>query len=186
MRRMFGSLGMDGNAIAEAVLIYATIEKMDNDTRKQWKLTWADNDLPSLDSVQKFLREHAERRISEEDECKQIKAITYHQTGKKEHDASKQNKQKFQTSTKEKKCSFGCTHPHWSSECRKFQKLSTEQRLELLKKHSMCFNCFGNHTVANCTSRFRCQKLKNRTRILGHQIVTMVQCFNKYINSNND
>lgn len=34
--------------------------------------------------------------------------------------------------------------------------ISPEDRLKTVVNKMVCYNCFGNHAVANCQSRFRC------------------------------
>ena len=46
--------------------------------------------------------------------------------------------------------------------------VSTEKRLEHVKKEGLCFNCLGKHRVSKCTSQTRCKKCnKHHTSICG-------------------
>ena len=42
--------------------------------------------------------------------------------------------------------------------CRLYKHSGPGERLSIVKKKQVCFNCFGNHKVADCRSRYKCRK----------------------------
>ena len=57
--------------------------------------------------------------------------------------------------TQNKKCLF-CEEMHHSNACTNVT--DPEQRVAIVKKKNVCFNCFGNHRVSRCGSKFACLK----------------------------
>ena len=37
-----------------------------------------------------------------------------------------------------------------------------QQRLEIVRKANLCFNCLGNHKISQCNSKFRCKQCKHK------------------------
>ena len=59
----------------------------------------------------------------------------------------------------ERTCVF-CKGSHLSVDCRKVREL--EQRMQIVKKDRLCFNCLGKHKVSDCKSRFKCRNCSRR------------------------
>lgn len=53
--------------------------------------------------------------------------------------------------TSESTCVAGCNHQHPIFRCFKFRKLTVKERISLIKKARLCFLCFANHPMADCT-----------------------------------
>ncbi|XP_063436701.1 uncharacterized protein LOC134718141 [Mytilus trossulus] len=56
-------------------------------------------------------------------------------------------------------CAY-CKEPHYSSECTKYT--DPNDRMTIVKKERLCFNCLGRHSVADCKSKSNCKKCKRR------------------------
>ena len=56
-------------------------------------------------------------------------------------------------------CAY-CEGTHTANHCDVV--VSTEKRLEHVKKEGLCFNCLGKHRVSKCTSQTRCKKCNNK------------------------
>ena len=56
-------------------------------------------------------------------------------------------------------CVF-CQQSHSPNECTRIT--ATEERLSIIKQKRLCFNCFGNHKVTECRSRFTCRKCNKK------------------------
>ncbi|KFM59392.1 hypothetical protein X975_02343, partial [Stegodyphus mimosarum] len=50
-----------------------------------------------------------------------------------------------------------CNAKHKLFKCPKFQKFDLKNRIEYVRKHNLCFCCFGNHGVRNCPSNYSCR-----------------------------
>lgn len=55
------------------------------------------------------------------------------------------------------KCAI-CDLKHFVLWCPKFKPLSTEEKVDTVKRLRLCFNCLGRHKVQDCTNKNRCQK----------------------------
>ncbi|XP_037826677.1 uncharacterized protein LOC119614634 [Lucilia sericata] len=76
----------------------------------------------------------------------------------------------FQTNVSLPKCQLCPKEEHTIRKCPKFLKMSYQQRLNEIKKESMCLNCFSKtHSVRNCTSKHTCFKCKKRHNTLLHK-----------------
>ena len=61
--------------------------------------------------------------------------------------------------TRDKVCLF-CEDSHHPNTCNKVTNLN--ERMDIVKKKSVCFNCFGNHRVSRCNSKSSCLKCGKR------------------------
>ncbi|XP_070545989.1 uncharacterized protein [Ptychodera flava] len=59
----------------------------------------------------------------------------------------------------QRKCAF-CSGQHSPNNCIKISEPS--QRLEIVKRDHLCFNCLGKHSANYCKSRFTCRVCKQR------------------------
>ena len=59
-----------------------------------------------------------------------------------------------------KACAFCKKHDHASINCTKF-KTATD-RLSIVKRDRLCFNCLGRHRIADCKSKSNCRNCKKR------------------------
>ena len=56
--------------------------------------------------------------------------------------------------SRKKSCLF-CNEMHHPSECTKVTEKNA--RLKIVKEKRVCFNCFGNHRVSECMSKYKCR-----------------------------
>ena len=61
-----------------------------------------------------------------------------------------------------------CKGFHTLWRCRLYQEKSVKERWEIVKKHQLCFNCFGTHVARNCKSNGLCKKCNRRHHTLLH------------------
>ena len=95
--------------------------------------------------MQKFVNSTSQWNLSSRRQTKKEPQIAF--TGKFGKDGAKR--------LHSKECVL---HPkalqHSLTECRKFQSLKVTERWNVVKDHSLCFNCFaGNHYTRNCQLR---------------------------------
>lgn len=55
------------------------------------------------------------------------------------------------------KCAI-CSGEHYTAKCPEYIDKVVKDKVELIKKHRLCFNCLRAHRVANCQSTRRCIK----------------------------
>ncbi|XP_061168132.1 uncharacterized protein LOC133177057 [Saccostrea echinata] len=56
-------------------------------------------------------------------------------------------------------CAF-CKESHRSNDCTKYKNFN--DRMRIVKRDKLCFNCLGRHRVADCQSKFNCKTCKKR------------------------
>ena len=60
---------------------------------------------------------------------------------------------------KPKPCVF-CNESHSANDCK--MVLACENRYAIIKQKKLCYNCFGNHRVSECTSKYLCRKCNRK------------------------
>ena len=65
-------------------------------------------------------------------------------------------------------CSLHENARHSLVECKKFNKMSFQEKSVVLKENKLCFLCFGKHFKANCTSSIKCNTCSGRHNTLMH------------------
>lgn len=65
------------------------------------------------------------------------------------------------------KCLF-CNEEHSLMKCQKFLKKETKERSEWVKNKRVCLNCFGNHKLNDCKSKFTCKICKRKHNSILH------------------
>lgn len=61
-----------------------------------------------------------------------------------------------------------CSGDHFIVSCTKFRALSVKARRQVIANASLCWNCCGRHTTANCKSVHRCKECKHNHHTLLH------------------
>ncbi|XP_037805276.1 uncharacterized protein LOC119599551 [Lucilia sericata] len=149
------SLGSHSD-IANSMLIYIVMEKVDEDTRRKWKDSLDFTRLPTWDDCSKVL----ERR------CQFLESVdtnhTFvaprkpdHQSGKSK---SKNSKPGYTFSVSKRSCVLCSKSDHSISRCSRFKDMDVSQRYENAKRLSLCLNCLSKgHQVSSCSSTFKCK-----------------------------
>ncbi|XP_066600734.1 uncharacterized protein [Prorops nasuta] len=65
------------------------------------------------------------------------------------------------------KCAL-CSGAHRLHKCYRFKAKSPFERRAEVRRLKLCFNCFGAHRVASCTSSFRCSNCKDKHHTMIH------------------
>ena len=139
------------------LLIALTTRKLDAKTFKEWEVLNSHSKTPpTFDSLKTFLEE----RIST------LEIITSMLKLPKQMANSRSTFAHVATTSE--KC-FCCSAEHFILRCPDFQSKSIEERRQFVKDKSLCFNCLGNHRVANCRSTKTCQKCNAQHHTLLHE-----------------
>ncbi|XP_051167313.1 uncharacterized protein LOC127285374 [Leptopilina boulardi] len=132
----------------DTLLIYILRMKLNNYNREKWEESVGSTQLPSLKKMTDFLEQRA--------------LIEGTQTMSKLHVSKNQVKNSVKGSTcltttvqnEKPKFKFSCPicqKPHMLYTCQQFQNLSLKERYDVVKKASICFNCFfSNHKTNDC------------------------------------
>ncbi|XP_071652994.1 uncharacterized protein [Temnothorax longispinosus] len=63
-----------------------------------------------------------------------------------------------------------CKGKHYVMKCPKYVDETLAQKLALVTKHKLCFNCLGNHRVSHCKVVKRCQKCGKKHHTTIHKV----------------
>ena len=66
-------------------------------------------------------------------------------------------------------CKFCESDHHSPFKCKFFMNMNVERRNELVRQHSLCFNCLGNHHLKECRSSLRCRQCDRQHHTLLHR-----------------
>jgi hypothetical protein len=65
-----------------------------------------------------------------------------------------------------------CNNVHQLYKCRKFREATQQQRVDIVRRHQLCYNCLtSGHTTNSCPSEHRCRQCGkgHYTLIHGHE-----------------
>jgi len=151
------NLDRSADDILSDILVYSVSQKLDNATRKAWKLKGGDDPkIPTYEDLDRFLASRA--RALEE---------------LAPHDATKLTRQqKITSATASKAANLSCPickSAHFINKCPKFVEKSPSQRLEIVKQSSRCINCLSTkHTIQSCPSKYSCRTCKKKHHSMLH------------------
>ncbi|XP_046404409.1 uncharacterized protein LOC124169753 isoform X1 [Ischnura elegans] len=148
----------------EVLLSQLLLEKIDEQTCKEWEVKANNQQFPRLDELIEFL----------EAKCQALEVVKSNQTQKEKSTTSKQSescKRVQSTShsyvTRNHKCPVR-QYDHAIYKCPTFTQQSVPQRKELVKNKGLCFNCLHpNHRIKECRAG-RCHICKQKHHTLLH------------------
>ncbi|XP_071161141.1 uncharacterized protein [Mytilus edulis] len=151
-----------------ALLVPIFISKLPVETRKSIAREY-DSDHITLNNLRKAITKEA--RILEAGQFTDREGL--HTTATFLTEARNKTQRNFNTNNprfndKKRPCIY-CTGIHFPGDCTIISDVN--ERLNIVKQMKKCFNCLGNHGVAECKSRNRCKKCnkKHHTSICGEQ-----------------
>lgn len=103
------------------------------------------------------------------------RSLTENSQGQKSYYNTNKNKQSknvsrvFLADSKSAKCLL-CNEFHPLYKCSVYNSLTVSDRLEVIKKNNLCFNCLGKHLMIKCKSHFSCALCKQEGKNLRHHI----------------
>ena len=62
-----------------------------------------------------------------------------------------------------------CSSKHYIATCPQYTTKTIQQKLALIAKHKLCYNCLGSHRVSGCRTTKRCFKCGRRHHTTIHQ-----------------
>jgi len=72
-----------------------------------------------------------------------------------------------------------CSSKHYIATCPQYTEKTVQQRLEILSKHKLCYNCLGTHRVSSCHTGKRCQKCGRKHHTTIHKANTSTAVLTK-------
>ena len=148
-----------GEDTFSTMAMYTVLSKIDKATRKQWKLSLKEGELPTYTELIAFLR----RMITSSDEpltASKDDRSSGHGKG------PKQVKNFLTTATAE--CPL-CKGQHPLYQCQEFKKLTQKERHVAATRASLCLNCLRpGHGYKQCKSTFTCKTYHKKHHTLLH------------------
>ncbi|XP_011883957.1 PREDICTED: uncharacterized protein LOC105571095 [Vollenhovia emeryi] len=143
-------------------LIFTAVQRLDAKSLKAWEHTLGLSKEPPtwvqlsefLVTRMRLLKAFATSKISKRQHPNALKA---HFQGKSKDQAGK----KFS-------CSL-CKANHYILLCPQYSSRTVQQRLAIINKHKLCFNCLGSHRASACKNTKRCQKYGHKHHTSIHQ-----------------
>lgn len=154
----------------EAFPIYAITSKLDEQTRLKWKEKTQGNDYPKIEELLEFL--HSRLKILENVKSdKNEKSVSSYNHNHFRFNQRKHNndQQKLSYASTTKLYCHICKGDHYTQNCENLIKASIDERLDIVKRNKLCFNCLrANHLIENCTAS-NCRKCKAKHHTLLHR-----------------
>ena len=150
----------------DAILVCHISEKLDSESRKEWELAHAGNDLQTIQKMTDFLSERCRALKSSSAKLKSVlpaetKTVNSANKGSNarrvfEHTQSGPERgQAYGASVTETKFRQG---NHKVQNCQEFTSLDVAARVDLVKQKKLCFNCLrSSHMINQCPSKSVCQ-----------------------------
>lgn len=144
-------------------LVFATVQKFDPSTRKDWEDSISDTtDLPEFATLEKFLTGRV-RTLEAIAASKSSTTIAKIAPVSKPLASQVKSHQTSASSTISSSASRRCplcpnAKPHHIGFCSKFRKKNVAGRHEIVKSNSLCQNCLGgDHLSKDCSSTYSCK-----------------------------
>ncbi|XP_067209400.1 uncharacterized protein [Linepithema humile] len=153
--QVYSSLELLGRPVSacDDFLVFIATQKLDNESIKAWEQYLGNTtDPPTWTQFMGFLITRL--RTLQAFEKSKIGKSDSHSQGLKTHF---QGKQKENKSDNTLGCNI-CTGKHQTAMCNEFTSKSRTQKLSLIARYRLCYNCLGSHRIANCPSTRRCRK----------------------------
>lgn len=153
------------------ILVFSAVQKLDPESIKRWEQHLGFSKEPP--SWSQFLDYLLSRLLA---------LKTVEKSGENEPQPVKAHRN-FDGPTSVNKCTI-CSLDHYTAKCPKYRNKSVKDKMELIKKHKLCFNCLLQHRVANCRNNRRCIKCGKRHHTSIHLSDNLEKCAKPTSNDN--
>lgn len=147
-------------------LVFVATQRLDADSVKAWEQQLGPTrDPPTWTQFSNFLitRLRSLQAFENSRAGKQTTQTTFKSSRSCYHGKSKESK-----SIDTANC-IVCTEKHYTTACPQYSTKTRNQKLAIINKHRLCFNCLGPHRVAQCISTRRCKRCGKRHHTSIHQ-----------------
>ncbi|XP_018393242.1 PREDICTED: uncharacterized protein LOC108772245 [Cyphomyrmex costatus] len=143
-------------------LIFTVIQRLDSESVKAWEQhIGSSRELPTWKQFLEFLitrlltlQNYEKARLGKLLQTTQL-PLKSHFQGKFQDESSKS-------------CPF-CSEPHWPYHCPQYKTKPVQQRVALVRKHHLCYNCLGPHRVVHCRMSVHCKKCAGKHHVTLHR-----------------
>lgn len=148
----------------DLLLIQILTARLDSVTRRGWEEFASTKEEEILADLTNFLRRRVQMLESLPCKLVELKGSNQHQQFSKRTENTKMSYSTVQTPGG--RC-FTCDESHLLYQCPVFQRLGVSERINLLRTHSLCRNCFRvGHRARHCRSKNSCRNCMGRHHTL--------------------
>ena len=137
----------------DAMLIHLMANKLDVTTRREWESSASGTTPPPYDQLEQFIYDRCQmldsmptkRKISTDPQVYSHKKV-------------RSEIRSMAVRTTQQGC-IACGDEHYIGKCHRFEQKSLEDKVKLIKRFMLCFNCLKpNHSAEQCRNRgcFKC------------------------------
>ncbi|GFR29560.1 uncharacterized protein TNCT_463151 [Trichonephila clavata] len=137
--RALKQLELEPNTLCESMLIFVIIQRLDDESLKQYEMELHSNDLPRWDKFLDFLIKRSQA----------LENVQRNYSLKNKNEYSPKFKSLVVKSDK-RTCPLCSLEPHPIFKCKQFHDMSVQDRNNKVKSLNLCFNCLGHHLIKNC------------------------------------
>lgn len=146
----------------DCMLVFIISQKLDAETHKQWELSLAHNNLPTLNELTTFI----------EKRCRSLEAVVSEvkpNYRKQTENARVTNSRSSSSHHVSRGTCIKCnSSEHLIIHCVEFTDLSVSDRTDFVRKNNLCFNCLRQgHTSFKCLSS-KCRRCNRNHNTLLH------------------
>lgn len=148
------------------VLIFTIAQRLDSETVKEWEQhLGASTELPTWKQFNEFIVSRL-RSLQAFEKSRSGKNVSQQQQGSiKSHFHGQNNSNTDKPSAS---CHI-CKQNHFVMNCSQYTNRTVQQKLALIRKHKLCYNCLGLHQSQHCKSLKRCQRCAKKHHTTIHQ-----------------
>lgn len=151
---------------SETILAYILLQKLDSTTKLWWEREHKGDDLPKISDLVSFLKQYARTLQASKTP---VSNVAWYKKNPQNQKVTSLISSVKPSNTKCICClSDNCFYLY---KCSQFLRMNPYERIELIKKHKVCFRCLSYknmHSVKNCYSKLSCEKcrLRNHNTLL--------------------
>jgi hypothetical protein len=150
------SVKVDGGL--DSFLMCAVVNKLEQTSRELWEQTLVDSSIPKVQTLFEFLEQRS----------RSLAAGNGFRSARRPTPREEQRKLHVHHTTDSSMCKI-CSKNHNIYKCDDFKSKTVSERLELVKKCSLCYNCLQTgHPLNKCSSSSRCRICDKKHHTLLH------------------
>lgn len=162
--------------IENDLLVVLTVKKLSKFSLIEWEKQFGDSDdFPTYKQLDSFLSTRIRTLEAIQSSLGTFKNIDSRKNSNSNNNYPKKNQsnansvKSFNITLSNYECCL-CGEKHLLFRCDQFKSLPVIKRLEVVKRHKLCFNCLRQgHVVRKCTSKHDCMHCKQRHHSMLHR-----------------
>ncbi|XP_024889769.1 uncharacterized protein LOC112466111 [Temnothorax curvispinosus] len=145
------------------ILVFIAVQRLDANSVKAWEIRLGSaKQPPTWDQIRTFMF----------DRFHTLQAVERNRSGFRSLQSTAashfQGKSKDEKTGKSNSCVL-CSAKHYIAHCSQYTSKTVQQRMAIIAKHKLCYNCLGLHRASACRVTTRCLKCGNKHHTTIHQ-----------------